>query len=228
MGSGHLLLVEDDERIGSSLQRALVGSDFTVEWVRSGRGALRSAAEGGFGLVVLDLGLPDLDGLQVCRELQLAHPDLPVLMLTARDEEMDAVVGLDAGAIDYVTKPFRLAELLARIRAQLRRPPLDPPAAARVVVGDISLDAPARRAWRGGLELDLRPKEFDVLARLLVDAGRVVRREVLMAEVWDENWFGSTKTLDFHIATLRRKLDDGMGTVRISTVRGVGYRFEEP
>lgn len=230
MVSGRILLVEDDERIGSSLERALVGSDYRVDWVRSGTDALASVQSGRHGLVVLDLGLPDLDGLQVCRELQLAHPDLPVLMLTARDEEMDVVVGLDAGAVDYVTKPFKLAELLARIRAQLRRSPArsisEAPVASRA--GDITLDAAARRAWRGEIELDLRPKEFDLLARLLQDVGRVVRREELMADVWDEHWFGSTKTLDFHIAALRRKLDDDTGTSHITTIRGVGYRFESP
>lgn len=220
--SGELiLLIEDDERIGSTLLRALEGSGYRASWERTGQAGL-AAGNAQFDLVLLDLGLPDMEGLDVCRRLHTAHPNVPIVMLTARDEELDIVVGLDAGAIDYVTKPFNLAELLARIRAQLRRP--DP--RSITATDDLVIDVGARRAWLRGDEIDLRPKEFDLLARLVADAGRALTRETLMADVWDEHWYGSTKTLDFHVAALRRKLDTPGGASRITTLRGVGYRYE--
>jgi DNA-binding response OmpR family regulator len=223
----HILLIEDDDRIGASLLRALSGNGYEVRWETQGEPALIDARHRPPDLVLLDLGLPDVDGLDICRTIHLDHPDVPIVILTARDEELDVVIGLDAGAVDYVSKPFKLAELLARIRAQLRR--VDPrthPEGPRVEVGDLSLDGAARRVWLHDRELDLRPKEFELLARLLDDAGNVVTREQLMAEVWDEHWHGSTKTLDFHIAMLRRKIDAPGTRSRITTVRGVGYRFE--
>lgn len=232
MTGQRVLLVEDDERIGSSLVRALTGTGYAVGWERTGSDALRVASRQ-TDLVILDLGLPDVEGLELCQVLHESLPDLPILMLTARAEETDVVIGLDAGAVDYVAKPFKLAELLARIRVQLRRAPASESApaptsarSATLTAGDVSVDVDARRAWCGSVELDLRPKEFDLLVRLLLDAGRAVRRETLMAEVWDEHWFGSTKTLDFHIASLRRKLSDPTVDGRITTLRGVGYRFE--
>ena len=204
--------------------RALAGSGYEAWWELTGRSALTAVAAQRPDLVLLDLGLPDMDGLDVCREIHRGDPTIDVVMLTARDEELDVVVGLDAGAIDYVTKPFKLAELLARLRAQFRR--AEPHGESRVTVGDLVVDGNARRAWLGGDELVLRAKEFDLLARLAADAGNAVSRETLMADVWDEHWFGSTKTLDFHIAALRRKLDPADGVSRITTLRGVGYRFE--
>ncbi len=149
---------------------------------------------------------------------------MPVLILTARADEVDTVVGLDAGADDYVTKPFRLAELLARVRALLRR---GTTAEAPGTVGEVRVDAEARRAWHGDVELDLTTKEFDLLWILLRDAGKVVTREQIMREVWDAKWWTSTKTLDMHISWLRRKLGDDAHHPRfITTVRGVGFRFE--
>jgi DNA-binding response OmpR family regulator len=227
-----ILIVEDDERIGSTLLRALAGSGFTPIWERDGRGALAAAGDGPPpDLVLLDLGLPDLDGVDLCRELAGRHPEVPILMLTARHDELDVVVGLDAGAVDYITKPFKLAELLARIRAQLRQRELAAVGGGVGVgtdAGGVRVDSRARKAWRDGEEVELRAKEFDLLVRLVADAGRVVSREVLMADVWDEHWAGSTKTLDFHVAALRRKLDGAGKASRITTVRGVGYRFESP
>jgi DNA-binding response OmpR family regulator len=174
--------------------------------------------------VLLDLGLPDADGIEICQRLVAARPACPVVVLTARAAELDLVVGLDAGAVDYITKPFRLAELLARVRAHLRRPAV-PERLLRI--GDLSIDVPARRAWRDGDELDLRAKEFDLLATLAGSAGQVVTRDDLMREVWDQNWFGSTKTLDVHMAALRRKLGNARsGPGSITTLRGVGYRLE--
>ena len=174
-------------------------------------------------LVVLDLGLPGMDGLEVCRRLRAEGKGTPVLVLTARADEVDTVVGLDAGADDYVTKPFRLAELLARVRALLRRRSGD----TTTAVQGVRMDVESRRAWLGEEELTLTAKEFDLLRVLLRDAGKVVTRDQLMREVWDTAWWGSTKTLDMHVSWLRKKLADDANNPRyITTVRGVGFRFE--
>ena len=226
MAAEAILIVEDDEHIGGSLLRALTSSGYAARWERRGDAAIASFDAEPVPLVLLDLGLPDMDGLDVSRHIHQADPAAIIMMLTARVEELDIVVGLDAGAVDYILKPFKLAELLARIRAQLRR--LAPTAQGRVAVGDLIVDRAARRAWISADELDLRVKEFDLLARLVDDAGCAVTRESLMADVWDQHWEGSTKTLDFHIATLRRKVDPADGPSRITTLRGVGYRLESP
>ncbi|MEZ5282518.1 MAG: response regulator transcription factor [Acidimicrobiales bacterium] len=223
MSGEYLLIVEDDERIGSTLLRALSSSGYDATWVRCGVDALDAVSDRKPDLVLLDVGLPDIDGLDVCRRIHGIDPLVDVIMVTARDEELDIVVGLDAGAVDYVTKPFRLAELTARIRAQLRRTEARPVPGS---VGDLTLDTESRRVFLRGLEIELRAKEFDLLARLIADAGTAVTRETLMSDVWDEQWFGSTKTLDFHIASLRRKIDDPDEPSRVTTLRGVGYRFE--
>lgn len=217
-----LLLAEDDAGILEPLTRALSREGYEVESVTNGPDAARVGAQGDHALLILDVGLPDLDGLEVCRRVRAAQPQLPILMLTARDEELDLVLGLDAGADDYVAKPFRLAELLARIRALLRRTTSEP----TTTVGDVRVEVASRRAWQGSRELELTPKEFDLLALLVSEAGVVLTRERIMAEVWDENWFGSTKTLDVHVSSLRRKLgDDATDPDLIVTVRGVGLRF---
>jgi len=217
-----LLLVEDDPSIAEPLVAALRREGHDVVWSSTGTEGL-AAAGPEVDLVLLDLGLPDIDGLEVCRRIRARLPELPVLMLTARAEEVDAVVGLDAGADDYVTKPFRLAELMARIRAALRRAP----AATVTAVQDVRIDHAARRAWRGDTELDLSAKEFDLLALLAGAAGQAVTRDRIMREVWDEHWYGPTKTLDMHISWLRKKLGDDPSAPRlITTLRGVGFRFE--
>jgi DNA-binding response OmpR family regulator len=225
-----ILVVEDDLTIATNLVRALHGHGYRAEHAATGAGAV--ARSGDCDLVILDLGLPDIDGLDVCRQLRAAAPDLPVIMLTARQTEIDMVVGLDAGAVDYVTKPFRLAELLARVRAHLRT--AGPQGGDQLHAGPLRIDFGARRAWWGDDELELRSKEFDLLSILAREAGRVVTRERLMAEVWDEHWFGSTKTLDVHVAALRRRLgeapragNDGEPSA-ITTLRGVGYRLDLP
>ena len=223
-----VLLVEDDDGIATPLSAALRGDGHQVVRVATGGDALR-VAEQGVAAVVLDLGLPDIDGVEVCRRLREIAPHAPVLMLTARTSEADVVVGLDAGADDYVTKPFRLAELLARLRALLRRAASDAPRTTHrtVTAQDVRVDIDARRAWVGDTELDLTPKEFDLLALLVSEAGTVVGRERIMQEVWDTNWFGSTKTLDMHVSWLRRKLGDDANAPRyVTTVRGVGFRFD--
>jgi DNA-binding response OmpR family regulator len=223
-----LLLVEDDPDIGGQLARALVAQGYAVTWARTGRAARDHFARAGRAdLVLLDVGLPDIDGTALCRELRSASPDSVIVMLTARTEEIDVVQGLDAGADDYLTKPFRLTELLARVRALLRRISVDPGPMPPVEVGSLRLDAGSRRAVVAGREVPLRPKEFDLLLVLVRNAGQAVRREQLMADVWDENWFGPTKTLDMHVLALRRKLSAaGMAEDPITTLRGFGYRYE--
>jgi DNA-binding response OmpR family regulator len=217
-----LLLAEDDDGIREPLARALEREGHAVDAVVDGASAARLGLENDYALLLLDIGLPGVDGLEVCRRVRREHPTVPILLLTAQDGELDTVAGLDAGADDYVTKPFRLAELLARVRAQVRRSSPDVLRAAGV-----SIDSGARRAWAGDEEVDLTPKEFELLELLVRNAGLVVPRERIMEEVWDENWFGSTKTLDMHVSSLRRKLgDDAAAPTRIATVRGVGLRFE--
>jgi len=219
---GKILLVEDDDAIAAGLVRVLDAQGYVVE--RLARGGPAVSAAGDVGLVILDLGLPDLDGIEVCRRLRAAQPELAILILSARDQELDVVAGLDAGADDYLVKPFRLSELLARVRAHMRRSGSvpEPEDEAPIAAGSVRIDVAARRAWRDHDEIGLSPKEFDLLHLLVAHAGRVVTRDRIMREVWDTEWLGSTKTLDTHVLTLRQKL----GTDAIATLRGVGYRFE--
>jgi DNA-binding response OmpR family regulator len=221
-----VLLVEDDAAIAGPLARALQREGYEVDVVGDGQAALRHAGTGGPDLMVLDLGLPGLDGLEVCRRVRSEQPDLPVLMLTARTDEVDFVVGLDAGADDYVGKPFRLAELMARVRALLRR------RAPEVLdAGGVRLEPSARRVTVDGVEIGLANKEFELLRVLMAHAGQVVSREEILREVWNDREMKTSKTLDMHMSWLRRKLadgdgpDSGTGGKRISTVRGVGFRF---
>jgi DNA-binding response OmpR family regulator len=217
-----VLLAEDDPSISDPLARALRREGYDVDVSADGPSTLGRALSGGIDLIVLDLGLPELDGLEVCRRLRSEGRATPVLVLTARADEVDTVIGLDAGADDYVTKPFRLAELLARVRALLRRG-----SAETQLVQGVRIDPEARRAWSDETELELTTKEFDLLWALIRDAGKVVTREQLMRDVWGAKWWASTKTLDMHVSWLRRKLgDDAHSSRYITTVRGVGFRFE--
>jgi DNA-binding response OmpR family regulator len=219
-----VLLAEDDASIAEPLSRALRREGYDVDVHGTGPAVLARVLAGGIDLVVLDLGLPGMDGLEVCRRIRAEGRTLPVLVLTARADEVDTVVGLDAGADDYVTKPFRLAELLARVRALLRR---GAPDSAAPGVNGVRLDVESHRAWRGDQELSLTGKEFDLLRVLVANAGKVVTREQLMRDVWELRQEGSTKTLDMHISWLRRKLGDDATSPRfVTTVRGVGFRFE--
>jgi DNA-binding response OmpR family regulator len=224
-----ILLAEDDTAIADPLARAFRREGYEVAVTSEGEATLGRLAEGGFDLLVLDLGLPDIDGLEVCRRLRAEGNRVPVLVLTARADEVDTVVGLDAGADDYVTKPFRLAELLARVRALLRRGALEgrTDSMPETEVAGVRIDTESRRAWLNGKELHLTAKEFDLLRVLVREVGRVVTRQQLMREVWETTWWSSTKTLDMHISWLRRKLGDDASHPRyITTVRGVGFRFE--
>ncbi|WP_182111784.1 MULTISPECIES: response regulator transcription factor [unclassified Actinotalea] len=220
-----VLLAEDDPAIAEPLARALGREGYEVVVQGTGQGAIDAAP--GADMVILDLGLPDMDGLDVARWIRQQGLTTPVLVLTARADEVDLVVGLDAGADDYVTKPFRLAELLARVRALLRRSHADGGDEGDVAAQDVRLDLGAHRAFQGERELHLTAKEFELLRVLVRDAGTVVPRETLMREVWDTDPSGSTKTLDMHVSWLRRKLGDDANAPRyISTVRGMGFRFE--
>ena len=230
-GRPRILFVEDERSISEPFSKALAREGFEPVTAFTAAEALALAGRMEFDLVLLDLNLPDGDGRDVCRELR-RKSEVPIVMLTARGTEMDRVVGLELGADDYVVKPFSSAEVIARIRAVLRRTgngsPAPAPAAPRTV-GELTVDSGARQASLAGEELDLTRREFDLLARLVRDAGNVVTREELLSSVWDENWYGSTKTLDVHVGTLRRKLgDEAESPTYIHTVRGVGFRMAAP
>ncbi|SFB34289.1 DNA-binding response regulator, OmpR family, contains REC and winged-helix (wHTH) domain [Amycolatopsis marina] len=232
-----VLLAEDDPAIADPLSRALKREGYDVEVVQDGPSVLRVTGGRRVDLLVLDLGLPGMDGLEVCRRLRAAGTELPVLMLTARTDEVDFVVGLDAGADDYVAKPFRLAELLARIRALLRRRAPDV-----LEAGGVRMDLAARLVTVDGREVPLANKEFELLRVLMSRVGQVVSRDEILAEVWNDLESKTSKTLDMHMSWLRRKLAVAMehaehaasdqaggarhdGERRIATVRGVGFRF---
>jgi two-component system, OmpR family, response regulator RegX3 len=221
-----ILLIEDEQSISEPLAEALEREGFDVvsaATAAEGREAFRARAP---DLVLLDVMLPDGDGRDVLRDIR-STSRTPVVMLTARGEEMDRVLGLELGADDYVTKPFSAAELIARLRAVLRRTEAPPPAEQQVLeAGDVRVDLDRRLVTRGDEAVDLTVKEFELLRVLVENAGRLVKREALMSEVWDPNWWGSTKTLDVHVSSLRRKLGDDPGSPRyIHTIRGVGFRF---
>ena len=210
------MLVEDDAAISEPLSRGLRREGYDVVVAADGPAGLQVALDPGVPLVILDVGLPHMNGLEVCRRLRSSRPKVQILLLTALAEEVHAVDGLDAGADDYLAKPFRMAELLARVRAALRR--VAPP---ELSSAGVRADRAAHRAFVDDNELSLSPKEFDLLVRLLEDAGQVVTREQLLRDVWNTTWPGSTRTVDQHVSWLRAKIGDD----KIVTVRGRGFRF---
>jgi DNA-binding response OmpR family regulator len=220
-----VLLVEDEAEIATPLVRTLEREGYVVDQASTGRDAILAATTHGHDVVILDLGLPDMDGLDVCRSLRDASFEGAVLMVTARSRELDRVVGLDAGADDYLAKPFGLAELLARLRAVLRRTTVTqrPPTNGS---RRLQVDVAAHRVHVGTEEVPLTGKEFDVLTVLAAHRDKVVSRQQLMSEVWSEGWYGSTKTLDVTIGRLRQKLEKAETVERVVTVRGVGFRLE--
>jgi DNA-binding response OmpR family regulator len=217
----HLLVVEDEDAIAEPLVDGLRREGFDVTRVANGTDALEAAA---CDLVLLDLRLPDIDGLDVCRELR-ERSRVPIIVVTARGEEADRVVGLELGADDYLVKPYGLRELIARIRAVTRRAAGAGPASGPLRVGGLEVDERARQASLDGQELELTPKEFDLLAALARDPGAAVTRQRLLADVWQTTWYGSAKTIDVHVAALRKKLGDPHW---IETVRGIGFRLRAP
>ena len=229
-----ILLVEDESTISLPLAAALEREGYATRITGSASEAIALADELQPDLVLLDVMLSDGSGLDVCRELR-RHSKVPIIMLTARGDETDRVVGLELGADDYVVKPFSARELVARIRAVLRRSPDAAPeapaagAGREIRAGGLTVDIAQRLVLLDGLEVALTRREFDLLALLASNAGTVLTRERLIDEVWDTNWFGSTKTLDVHISTLRKKLgDDAVDSRYLHTVRGVGFRFAAP
>jgi DNA-binding response OmpR family regulator len=224
MEKGTILVVEDEANIADLVDLYLAREGFRVLKQPTGEGALAAVRDHRPRLVVLDIGLPDIDGLEVCRQLRDSGYEGAVLMLTGRTRELDRVVGLDAGADDYLAKPFGLAELLARLRALLRRTTVR--SAAQPAGRRLRIDLDAHRVHVGEKEVALTGKEFDVLAVLVASRDKVVSRSQLMAEVWSEGWYGSTKTLDVTIGRLRQKLAKAAPADRVVTVRGVGFRLE--
>jgi DNA-binding response OmpR family regulator len=216
-----ILLVEDDDSIAAPLTEGLKREGFTVERAATGAEALEA---GPADCVLLDLRLPDVDGYEVCRSLR-ARSDVPIIMVTARGEEVDRVIGLELGADDYVPKPFGLRELIARIHAVTRRTAGLKRRDASIRIGKLEIDLRARLARLDGREMELTAKEFDVLAALAADPGAVVTRHQLLERVWQTSWFGQTKTIDVHVGALRRKLGHAAW---IETVRGIGFRLREP
>ena len=222
-------MVEDEPSITTPLIEALEREGFESTVARSASEGIALAGEVSPDLVLLDVMLPDGSGYEVCRELRRGS-EVPIIMLTARGEETDRIVGLEVGADDYVVKPFSARELVARIRAVLRRTSREPEEEGDAIeIGDLRLDPARHEASLAGGPLDLTRKEFEVLQLLMRNAGTVVSRDKLIEEVWDMNWFGPTKTLDVHVSGLRKKLGDDPGAPRyLHTVRGVGFRFASP
>ena len=220
-----VLVAEDDVKMAGLLKRGLEEEGYAVDVARSGGDAVWAATENPYDAILLDVMLPDLDGLEVCRRLRTANQWAPVMMLTARDAVPDRVAGLDAGADDYLTKPFSFSELLARLRALLRRGPAERPAVLRT--DDLSLDPATRVVERGAASIELTPKEFALLEYFLRHPGQVLSRSRLIEHVWDFAYDGDSNVVDVYVRYLREKVDRPFGRRTIETVRGAGYRLRQ-
>jgi len=216
-----ILIVEDDPSILRGVELNLQLEGFETMTATDGRAGLEAASAPDIDLVVLDIMLPHMNGYQVCQKLRKAGNDVPVILLSAKAAELDIVMGLDLGADDYVTKPFRVAELLARVKVQLRRRQ----SPETMTFADVEIDLPARLVRKGGSEIEMSSKEFDILAFLVEREGRAVTRETLLTEIWGRGYFGTDRTVDNFITRLRHKLDTPGAPQHIKTVRGIGYRF---
>ena len=221
-----ILLVEDDPSVAASVIDGLINASMEVDHVSTGNAATSKALSENFDLILLDLGLPDMDGQDVCRSIR-EKSKTPIIILSARSEEIDRVLALEFGADDFMVKPFGMRELVARIRAVARRTgPADAtPHTATQDIGPLSIDRRSQKVFVNGEDVYLTPKEFDLLAYLATDPGAVYRRNDIMSEVWDTNWYGTTKTVDAHVAALRKKLGNQEW---IEAVRGVGFRLGVP
>jgi DNA-binding response OmpR family regulator len=221
-----ILIVEDDATVRETLALNLRAEGYEVDQAEDGEVGLRLARERKPDLVVLDVMLPQLDGLTVCRILR-RESDVPIILLTARGTETDKIIGLEIGADDYIVKPFSLGEFLARVRAALRRGRSTRAPLVELESGELRLDLVGRRAYRGAAELRLTAREFDLLATFIRNTGAVLTRELLLAQVWGEDFVGDTRTVDVHVRWLRQKIEvEASMPKHIVTVRGVGYRFE--
>jgi two-component system, OmpR family, response regulator len=220
-----VLIVEDHEKLASLIRRGLRKEGMAADVVMTGEDALYRAGATEYDVIILDLMLPGLDGFEVCRRLRASEVWAPILILTARDAVQDRVAGLDGGADDYLTKPFSYAELLARLRALVRRGPVERPAELRV--GGLRLDPATRRAWRGDNELDLSAKEFAILETFMRRPGEVLSRFELLEHAWDYNYENRSNVVDSYVRYLRQKIDRPFGVRSIETVRGAGYRLRE-
>jgi len=216
----NLLIVEDDESVASFLKQATVEAGYAPQLVEDGLDALEMARVGDFDLILLDVMVPRMDGFEICRRLRTANVATPILIITARDLLDDKVKGLDSGADDYIVKPFQVAELLARVRALLRRGASSP---VVLRVGDLSLDPVSRQVTRAGNSISLSATEYTLLEYLIRNAGRVLTRSMLLEHVWQYDFGGNDNVLDVYISYLRRKIDRGHSPALIHTVRGVGY-----
>ena len=219
-----ILVVEDDKKVASFLEKGLREEGYSVDVSADGTDGLLKAHVHDYDVLLLDIMLPGKSGLEIVRELRSRESTVPVLLLTARDDQQDVVLGLDAGADDYLTKPFGFDELLARVRALLRRGGSQRP--DRLLYDDVELDRVAHQASRRGARLDLTPKEFRLLEYLMLNAGRVVRRTELLEKVWDLHFDPMSNVVDVHVGHLRRKLEHGDAPPLVHTVRGVGYVFQ--
>lgn len=220
------LIVEDSERTAALLRRGLVEEGYSVDVAESGPDAVWCAVERTYDVILLDVMLPGFDGFEVCRQLRMKDRWAPILMLTARGDVADRIRGLDAGADDYLTKPFRFAELTARLRALIRRGPSRRPSV--LVVGELRLDPASRRAWRGQVELQLSATEFSLLRLLLSRPGQVLSRTEILEAVWHSDYDTVSNVVDQYVGYLRRKIDRPFGREDLQTVRGAGYRLRPP
>lgn len=222
-----VLLVEDDQSVADGLLDGLSGGAFDTLHVSTGTAALAAVTDFSPEIVLLDLGLPDMDGTEVCRKIRTVS-SVPIIIVSARDEEIDRVVALEIGADDYVVKPFGMRELIARIRAVVRRTGTTEPDASVVserVFGELAIDLRTQRVNLAGEDIHFTAKEFELLEYLTSDPGAVFKRSDILHDVWDTNWYGTSKTLDAHIAAMRKKLGNPGW---IESVRGVGFRFGQP
>jgi DNA-binding response OmpR family regulator len=231
VAEGTVLVIEDEENLQEALKYNLEREGYDVLTASDGERGLGMAREQQPDLVILDIMLPQIDGLEVCRILRREH-DTPIIMLTAKGEEVDRVVGLELGADDYITKPFSMRELLARLRSVLRRTRNHahadaPPSSEVLTSGDLEVNLASHTVTLGGAELDMKPREFDLLALLVANKGRAFTRDQILERLWGQDYIGDTRTVDVHIRWIRQKIEAGPGSPnRIVTIRGVGYRFQ--
>lgn len=227
MNKPSILIVEDERKLSRVLQLELEYEHYQTDIAENGKDALRLMEEQEWDLVLLDIMLPELSGLEVLRRFRRTDDVTPIILLTARDQVHDKVSGLDLGANDYVTKPFQIEELLARIRVHLRRPHSQPTASDQLSVGELTVDVNSRQVTRSSFQIELTPREFDLLVCLLKNKNIVLTREQLIEQVWGFDYVGETNVVDVYIRYLRQKIDQGFDTPYIQTVRGVGYTIRD-